>query len=116
MLHALTTEAEIEALITAAQPAWLLKHSITCSISSAALDEVEAFLARHPGSAAGMVTVQTHRPLSTWIASRLVRVHQSPQLFLLQAGQVRWSASHWSITAAAMEQALSSLHSSSAGQ
>lgn len=116
MLQPLTTEADTEALITSTQPAWLLKHSITCSISSAALGEVDAFIDRHAGSVAGMVTVQTHRPLSSWIATRLARVHQSPQLFLLQQGQVRWSASHWSITAAAMEQALTNLLSSSSGR
>ena len=98
------------------QPAWLFKHSITCSISRAALDEVEGFLSRHPDAALGMVTVQSQRPLSNWIATRLARVHQSPQLFLLQAGQVRWSASHWSITAAAMDQALATLLSSPSGR
>jgi bacillithiol system protein YtxJ len=36
-------------------------------------------------------------------------VHQSPQVFLLHGGAVRWQASHWSITAASLEQALSRL-------
>jgi bacillithiol system protein YtxJ len=116
MLQTLTTEAEAEALIGSAQPAWLLKHSITCSISSAAHDEVESFLARHPEARAGIIVVQTQRPLSTWVAQRLVRVHQSPQLFLLQNGTVRWSASHWSITAAAMEQALTQIASPAGGR
>ena len=104
----LTTEAQAEALVTAAAPAWILKHSVTCSISSAALDEVESYLATSP-TPAGMVVVQTHRPLSNWLSTRLNRVHQSPQLFLVQGGQVKWAASHWSITAAAMAKAEAAL-------
>jgi bacillithiol system protein YtxJ len=105
MLTPLTSEAGAEALITSSEPAWLLKHSTACSISHAALAEVEAFIAAHPGPA-GLLVVQQSRPLSLWVANRLGRVHQSPQLFLIQDGAVRWSASHWSITAAAMAQAL----------
>ncbi len=105
MLIPLTSEAAAEALITSPEPAWLLKHSATCSISHAALEEVEAFLAGHPGPA-GLLVVQDSRPLSLWVANRVGRVHQSPQLFLLQDGALRWSASHWSITAAAMAAAL----------
>lgn len=116
MLHTMTTEAEADELIASNQPAWLFKHSITCGISRAALEEVESFLSRHPDAAIGMVTVQSQRQLSNWIATRLARVHQSPQLFLLQADQVRWSASHWSITAVAMDQALATLHSSPSGR
>ena len=108
MLIPLTSEAGAEALIASHEPAWLYKHSTACSISHSALEQVEAFLADHPGPA-GMLVVQDSRPLSLWVAKRLERVHQSPQLFLLQDGAVRWSASHWSITAAAMAQALSSL-------
>jgi bacillithiol system protein YtxJ len=108
MLTPLTSEAGAEALIASREAAWLLKHSNACSISQAALAEVESFLAAHPGPA-GLLVVQESRPLSLWVANRLGRVHQSPQLFLVQAGAVRWSASHWSITAAAMASALSAL-------
>lgn len=102
MLSEFTGQDQVERLITGAAPAWILKHSATCPTSAAAHEEVEAFLAAHPGEAAGMVVVQRDRPLSNWIATRLGRVHQSPQLFLVRAGGVVWSASHWSITAAAM--------------
>jgi bacillithiol system protein YtxJ len=108
MLTPLASEADAEALIASRVPAWLLKHSTACSISHAALAEVEALLGDHPAPA-GLLVVQESRPLSLWVATRLGRVHQSPQLFLLQDGAVRWSASHWSITAAAMAQALAAL-------
>lgn len=105
MISPLNGPEHVERLLAGATPAWIFKHSATCPISSAAHDEVEAYLAAHPDEAAGMVVVQEDRPLSNWIAQRLGRVHQSPQVFLCTGGQVAWSASHWSITAAAMAKA-----------
>ena len=102
MLQPLANEADIDALIAAPGPTWLLKHSNACSISNAALDEVNRFLSDHPQHHAGMVVIQNHRPLSNLISNRLKYMHQSPQLFLLKGGQVLWSATHWSITADAM--------------
>lgn len=101
----LTGQAAAEALLASAAPAWILKHSSTCPVSTAALDEVRAHLAARPAPA-GMVTVQTARPLSNWLAARLGFVHQSPQLFLVQGGRVLWQASHWGITAGAMAAAV----------
>lgn len=95
-------EAAIEAILAGPGAGWVFKHSSTCGISSAARDEVESYAAAHPDEPVAMVVVQQDRPLSNWIASRLGRVHQSPQLFLLRDGAVAWAASHWSITAAAM--------------
>jgi bacillithiol system protein YtxJ len=95
-------QEHVERLLAGPAPAWILKHSSTCPTSSAALDEVEAYLATHPDEIVGMVVVQEDRPLSNWIAQRLGRVHQSPQLFLLAGGAIAWSASHWSINATAM--------------
>ena len=105
MIDQLHDQAAAEALVASAAPAWILKHSSTCPVSTAALEAVEAHLAAHPAPA-GMVVVQSDRPLSNWLATRLGFVHQSPQLFLVQAGRVRWQASHWGITAEAMARAL----------
>jgi len=107
MLQQLASEAEVDALMSAPGPTWLLKHSNSCSISSAALDEVNRFLGDHPDQQAGVVVVQSHRPLSNHVSQRLKFVHQSPQLFLLKDGKVVWSATHWSITADAMTAAAS---------
>ena len=105
-LHLLAHESDVDALLNAPGTVWLFKHSNACSISTAAHDEVARFLGDHPEQHAGMVVVQTHRPLSNHVSQRLKFVHQSPQLFLLKAGKVVWSATHWSITASAMESAL----------
>jgi bacillithiol system protein YtxJ len=101
----IVSEDEVEALIKSPGPVWLLKHSNACSISSAALAEFRAYSDAHPDEAAALLVIQEQRPLSNWIAKRLGFVHQSPQLFLLMDGKVRWSATHWSITAAAMTKA-----------
>jgi bacillithiol system protein YtxJ len=107
MLQQLASEADVESLVSSPGPAWLLKHSNACSVSGAAYDEVERFLGENPEHKAGVVVVQSHRPLSNHISQRLKFVHQSPQLFLLKGGRVLWSATHWSITAEAMAAALS---------
>jgi bacillithiol system protein YtxJ len=106
MYRVLVDESDTETLIASATPAWLLKHSNTCPISTAALDEFTKFLTNRPGDAAGMLVVQTQRLLSTWVAERLKFTHQSPQLFLVRGGRVLWHASHWSITHDAMAEAI----------
>ena len=106
MHHPVSSQSEVEALLASPSPAWLLKHSLTCGTSAAALDEFNEYLAAHSDQQAGLLVVQTQRPLSNWVATRLGYVHQSPQLFLLRAGAVVWQASHWSITAGAMAAAV----------
>lgn len=102
----LTSVEQSDAFLSGAEPRWVFKHSNTCPVSSAALDEVTSFLNSQP-MPLGMVTVQEARPVSNWLATRLAYVHQSPQLFLIRDGKVAWQASHWGITAAAMTSALS---------
>lgn len=102
-------QEDVERLLSGTAPAWILKHSATCPTSAAALAEVTDYLTAHAGEAAGMVVVQRDRGLSNWIATRLGRVHQSPQLFLVRSGTVVWATSHWSITAAAMAEHRASL-------
>jgi bacillithiol system protein YtxJ len=109
MRQALTAEDAAEALIMSQDATWILKHSSTCSISSAALGEAERYIAEHPREILGVVVVQSARPLSNFLATRLRYTHQSPQLFLLKDGRVRWQASHWGITAEAMAHARQAL-------
>jgi len=101
----MTDQNQAEALINGPTPAWILKHSNSCPVSFAAHDEMTAFLDKHPAPH-GVVVVQTHRPLSNWLSTRLGFVHQSPQLFLVRDGKVVWQASHWGITGTAMDRAL----------
>ncbi len=46
------------------------------------------------------------RALSQSLAARVQVRHESPQLFVLQGGAVRWHESHWRVTAEAVRAAV----------
>ena len=102
-LHRLIAESE-------SRPVLLFKHSYTCGVSLEALDELVAHLnSRGPERSApqyAMVTVQTHRAVSNAVAQKLGVRHETPQALLIKDGKVVWSASHFRVTAAAVEDAL----------
>ena len=111
-LHHLIAESE-------SRPVLLFKHSYTCGVSMEALDELVAHMndpgphryqiARHAKNRApryAMVTVQTHRAVSNAVAQTLGVRHETPQALLIKDGKVVWSASHFRVTAAAVEDAI----------
>jgi bacillithiol system protein YtxJ len=87
----------------------LFKHSLSCGTSYEALDELIDHLNedRLPARYA-MITVQTHRELSTAVAKRLGVRHETPQALLIREGRVVWSASHFRVTGGALESAIKS--------
>ena len=89
------------------RPLLLFKHSVACGTSFEALDELIDHLndERVPARYA-MITVQTHRDLSTAIAKRLGVRHETPQALLIRGGRVVWSASHFRVTGGALEAAI----------
>lgn len=94
---------------SAHRPVLLFKHSSTCPISARALRQVESYLERaDPRLSANMIVVQEARPVSDEVAIRLGLKHESPQAILVRDGRPVWEASHMEITAAALEQAISS--------
>lgn len=89
------------------RPVLLFKHSYTCGTSAEALDELVAHLNDHPADARyAMVTVQTHPALSNAVARKLGVRHETPQALLIRDGRVVWSASHFRVTARAVEEAI----------
>ena len=130
-LHRLLAESQ-------SRPVLLFKHSYTCGVSLEALDELVAHLnergpkgsaletasAPQPSGSApqphasvlrhdcppqyAMVTVQTHRAVSNAIAQKLGVRHETPQALLVKNGRVVWSASHFRVTAAAVDDAIRS--------
>ena len=108
----LTTIAEVDALLdeSATHPVLVFKHSLTCGTSAQALDELADHLEHGEGPHAhyALVTVQTHRDISTAISTRLGIRHETPQALLIMDGRVVWSASHIRVTAAAIASALKS--------
>lgn len=99
----ITDSKSFEALLKDSDehPVVIFKHSTTCPISSGAYREMKGF----PGTIA-LVEVQTARELAREIGTRTGIEHESPQVIVLRNGTPVWSASHWKITAAAVEQAV----------
>ena len=101
---------ELDRMVAASsdRPLLLFKYSNTCGTSAQALDELVAHLDESPADATyAMVTVQTHRDVSNAIARKLGVRHETPQALLVRDGRVVWSASHFRVTAAAVEDAIS---------
>jgi monothiol bacilliredoxin len=89
------------------RPILLFKHSLTCPISTRALDELRSYLDNaDPRVGYNLITVQTARAVSNETASRLHINHESPQAILVRNGRELWNASHRDITALALEQAI----------
>ena len=89
------------------RPLGLFKHSDSCGVSAEALDELLTHLAdKRRDARYAMVTVQTHRDVSNAISSRLGIRHETPQALVVHDGRVVWSASHFRVSAAALDKAL----------
>jgi bacillithiol system protein YtxJ len=58
----------------------------------------------YPGEVA-LVEIQTARQISNEIGTRTGIEHESPQVIVLRNGEPVWHASHWNVTAKAVEQA-----------
>lgn len=92
------------------RPVLLFKHSLTCPISSRAFYELEAYLKKaDPTVDYRLIKVQNAHQVSSEVASRLHLDHQSPQAILVHHGREVWNASHSSITAASLEEAIKSI-------
>ncbi len=83
------------------------KHSPICDLSERALIEMNEFLRDAPSSLdVRIVDVLAARPASQWVEARTGVRHESPQVLILERGEVVWNASHSRITAHALRQAL----------
>lgn len=82
-------------------PVVLFKHSNSCPISAAAHRALKEW-----GEAVSIVVVQQHRDVSREVETRTGVRHESPQAFVLRNGEVAWSATHFDITAEAIERAV----------
>jgi bacillithiol system protein YtxJ len=108
----LTTIEQVDALMgeSSTHPVLVFKHSLTCGTSAQALDELADHLEHADGPHAhyALVTVQTHRDVSTAISTRVGIRHETPQALLIMGGRVVWSASHFRVTAEAIAKAIQS--------
>ena len=84
-------------------PVLVFKHSNACPISAAAYQQMSRI-----SSDVALVVVQESRHVSREIEQRTGVRHESPQALVLRGGAVVWTASHFEITADAVERALQS--------
>jgi bacillithiol system protein YtxJ len=82
------------------EPVIIYKHSDSCSISSAAYEQMKKI-----DGSINLIVVQTARDVSDEIESRFGIQHESPQTIILRNGKVVWSASHLAISAGSVEDA-----------
>lgn len=101
-MKTLTSRADADAAITADR-AILYKHSTRCPVSAAAYDEVQKFALANPEAPLYLVDVISNRDVSRYVAEQTGVQHHSPQAILLENGEVRWHASHFDITTAALQ-------------
>ena len=110
-LTALKGIDDLERLIgeSETRPLLLFKHSHTCGTSMEALEELVTHLNDNRRDVQyAMVTVQTHRDVSNAVSARLGVRHETPQALLIRDKRVVWSASHFRVTAGAVEEAIRS--------
>jgi bacillithiol system protein YtxJ len=81
-------------------PVVLFKHSNSCGISAAAYREMEKL------DNVNLLEIQSARDLSQEVASVTGIEHESPQVIILKDGKAVWNASHYSIKAVAVVDAV----------
>lgn len=88
------------------QPILILKHSKTCSISATALNRLERnWKQEKVGDLKPyFLDLLADRPLSAQIALTFDIEHQSPQVLLIKDGVCTYSATHFDISFAKLEE------------
>jgi bacillithiol system protein YtxJ len=104
----LATSEQFTALMaeSAERPVVIFKHSPACGTSAQAYDELESFLQENAQTDVFLVNVLSNRQLSRAIAEHVRVRHESPQVLVLRAGEVRWHGSHFRVTSENVRKAL----------
>jgi len=111
-LHTLSTTEELDLALeqSAQRPAVIFKHSPTCGISAQAFESLtEWLMGSVPDADFYVVPVQASRALSTQLSQRFGIRHESPQVMVINHGEVAWHGSHFRATATAIAAALDKL-------
>lgn len=103
-MQQITSKEQLDSLVDGGD-LLLLKHSNTCPISQEAYEEYEQFTSNNSLPSYYLV-VQESRELSNYVAEKFHIKHESPQAIFFSKGDVAWHASHFKITAKALEQAV----------
>ncbi|MDP2053673.1 MAG: bacillithiol system redox-active protein YtxJ [Acidobacteriota bacterium] len=111
-LHTLSTTDELERALaqSSERPAVIFKHSPTCGISAQAFESISEWLTGKVLDADFyVVPVQASRALSTHLSQRFGIRHESPQVMVIDHGEVAWHGSHFRATATSIAAALDKL-------
>jgi bacillithiol system protein YtxJ len=110
MIIELRQDRDLEQLLERSKtnPVLIFKHSTQCSISTHIYKEFTRFAESLSDLPCGLVLVIENRALSNAIAKRVNVRHESPQAIIVNNGRATWHASHWSITADSISEALTS--------
>jgi len=104
-MQQIETEAQLREVIKSQQRLVLFKHSTQCPVSAAAYRQVEKFEGM-TDTPVYLVRVIEERSLSQQFAKEMSVPHASPQVMVLQAGEVTYTASHYKIQAEALRSAV----------
>lgn len=96
-LQQLESETDLQQVLQNEKRFIVLKHSLTCPISSNAKQVFERF-ADATMTPTYILHIQESRDLSNKIADQFGVKHESPQVLLFEDGSVKWDTSHWDIT------------------
>jgi len=92
------------------RPAVIFKHSPTCGISAQAFESISEWLnGVVPNADFYVVPVQASRAVSTQLSQKFGIRHESPQVMVIDHGQVAWHGSHFRATATSIAAALDKL-------
>lgn len=101
-MQQLESYQDLKQLVQNEKKFMVLKHSLTCPISSNAKQAYERF-AETTMTPTYILHIQESRDLSNQIASEYEVKHESPQVLLFEDGKVVWNQSHWDITPDSLE-------------
>jgi bacillithiol system protein YtxJ len=101
--NAVSDAAALEELFARSHegPVLLFKHSNSCPISARAYSQMEGV-----ETPVSIVVVQQSRDLSRDIEQRTGVSHETPQALVIRNGRAVWNASHFDVTAQAVQQAV----------
>lgn len=111
-LNVLSTTDELDLALarSSVRPIVIFKHSPTCGISAQAFESISEWLSGEALEAEFFVVrVQASRDVSMALAERVGVRHESPQVIVIQDGQVAWHGSHFRATAGSIVAALDKL-------
>lgn len=109
----LDREDQLSAIITQSyeQPVAIFKHSVSCGISNMAKFQLEnGWDIPEDQLAFYYLDLLSYRSVSNAIAQQLSVIHQSPQLILLENGEVVFHTSHHGVHLSGLKKAMDPLN------